>query len=260
MGTPLNSSSAGLYFPEKCRSDIIAMTHMSTNTNFSNPGHPPSAGQDHRKRVKELADAVSTQAQISNRAWFATMVVAAYAILPHVGGNIKLPFGIGEVSRTVFYSVIYPLLIILIIAFSAAHAQQLNAQSLAQRTLDRFGDAETDGIKLRTWFDLWRKPSLNRVAPLVQSMRVELTHLGAKWKKRSRVRGIVMVCYWVLKVIALLVYFVLPGVSLWYAYNKVPFVGTLRWVFAGLGTIASLALLLGVVAEIRYAVGAARNI
>src|SRR4029077_10579797 len=36
--------SVSLYLPEKCRTDILSMICMGTNTNFSSPGHPPTSG------------------------------------------------------------------------------------------------------------------------------------------------------------------------------------------------------------------------
>jgi len=105
------------------------------------------------------------------------ITVEAYALLPHnpdtATSLITLPFGFGEAPPNLFYGVIYLLLIVLMIAFCTAHAQQLMAQELAQRLLNTFsGEAgEVGGMPARNFFDLIRKPSLNRVAPLVQLFR-----------------------------------------------------------------------------------------
>jgi hypothetical protein len=92
------------------------------------------------KRAKTFADAVSTQAQVANRSWFAMMTVALFAVLPREVGPLNtfnLPFGLGAVPVASFYLFVYPLMVILIIAFSSAHAQQITAQNEAQDFLNR---------------------------------------------------------------------------------------------------------------------------
>src|SRR5579872_176477 len=88
--------------------------------------------------AKELASAVSTQAQVANRMWLALITVSLFAVLPHVptkDGYLFLPFGLGEVNAIWFHTVVYSILLILAIAFSSAHAQQMRAQSLAINSL-----------------------------------------------------------------------------------------------------------------------------
>ena len=85
---------------------------------------------DDRGIVKELAAAVSTQAQVSNRIWLALMTVVVVAVLPRVsqvdGGRkgVPLPLGLGDVDPVWFDALSFALLVILTIAFAAAHASK----------------------------------------------------------------------------------------------------------------------------------------
>lgn len=211
------------------------------------------------KRAKDLADAVSAQAQIANRFWFSMTTVALFAVLPRDISNkhtINLPFGLGEVAVSAFYTIIYPLMIILVIAFSSTHAQQLSAQNLAQNTLNRMGhDKEKDGIDFRIWFDMWRKPSLNRVAPLPLA-------LGDAFPTRG-MSHVIRLYYSILKVVALGIYFVFPLWALWYVYvyRLDPNVGPVTTKLFLFGAcLATLTLIQVICSEISYAVRAGSHI
>jgi hypothetical protein len=94
------------------------------------------AKENDLKHAKSLADAASAQAQAANRMWVAMMTIALFAVLPHpAGSTVSLPFGFGSVPVSAFYVVVYPLLVILVIAFSSAHSQQIMAQVKAQHDL-----------------------------------------------------------------------------------------------------------------------------
>src|ERR1700680_2883174 len=98
---------------------------------------------DRRAIVKELADAVSTQAQVTNRSWLGLITVSLFAVLPRVptrDGNVPLPFSLGEVSPVWFHGIVFVILIVMAIAFASAHAQQVRAQKLAQSVVDSFGE------------------------------------------------------------------------------------------------------------------------
>src|SRR4051812_35063790 len=197
---------------------------------------------ERRKLIQELAGAVSTQAQVVNRMWLALMTVVLFGVLPRLpgkNGNVTMPFSLGEVDPAWFYSVVFALLVVLIIAFAAAHAQQVRAQKLAQAAVDSIILTQSipDYVHPREWFDMCRLPSINRVAPLAQSIRGKYQFYTGKQDCPAWLRLISVAYYGLLKAAAMIVYFGLPLWALWWAYLYVspPFVG-LRYAFLFAGS------------------------
>jgi len=171
-----------------------------------------------RDLVKELADAVSTQAEVANRTWLALVTVAIVAVIPHTAdkGNIRLPFGFEDVKESWFHGIVFSLLVVLAIAFASAHAQQVRAQKLAHGIITSLGSilGPMCGVHPRDYFDMLRKPSLIRIASLAQSLRGKHqfrdTTVGLpNWLRKLTVR-----LYWLWKTIGLGIYFVFPLVAL----------------------------------------------
>jgi hypothetical protein len=174
--------------------------------------------------VNELAAAVSTQAQVSNRIWLALMTVVVVAVLPRVspvdGGRkeVSLPLGLGGVDPVWFDALSFALLVILTIAFAAAHAQQTRAQTLAQRRVDSLAgdwDANAKGhpgeIHPRELFDMLRLPSVNRVAPLAQSLRRPYQFYATTDRCPGWLRIMSTTYYGLVKLTSLIVYLGLPA-------------------------------------------------
>jgi hypothetical protein len=209
--------------------------------------------------AKTLADAVSTQAQVANKAWFAMMTVALFAILPReviLSNTVKLPFGLDSVPVSSFYLVVYPLLVILVIAFSSAHAQQITAQNDAQDILNLLAREHGNEIPPRTWFDMWRKPSLNRVGPLPMSLK----HVFPK-RMNHTLRKVVMKLYYaVLKIVALAIYLVFPFYALWHVYSSKLGLGATLNVYLVGALLATVTLFQILFLEIRYAWRAGKHI
>jgi len=114
---------------------------------------------NNHKLVKELATAVSTQAQVANRMWLALMTVALFAVLPHVptkSGNLSLPFSLGEVNAMWFHRVVFAILVVLAVAFASAHAQQIRSQTLAQGSFSASLSRVGGHIHPREFFDMLR--------------------------------------------------------------------------------------------------------
>ncbi len=210
------------------------------------------------ERAKTLADAVSAQAQFANRTWFAMMTVAVFAVLPRdvgAGNTVSLPFSLGSVPISSFYAVVYPLMVILVIAFSSAYAQQITAQVTAQDILDDLAHEPSSHIKPRTWFDMWRSPTLNRIAPLAMSLRQIFPA-----RTSNKVKIIVVRSYYiVLRTVGLSTYFVFPLLALWYIYVFKLGVITRR-VFLFGALLATWALIQVVILDVRYARRAVRHV
>src|SRR5687768_13152758 len=119
--------------------------------------------------VKELAGATSAQSQVANRYWIALSTVAFVAVMPHPqqSGGMSLPLGFGPVEARLFYPAMFGLLVVLMIAFASAHAQQVRVQRLAHRAMDGLGNEllRGTGVHPRDFFDALRLPSVIRLAP-----------------------------------------------------------------------------------------------
>jgi hypothetical protein len=223
--------------------------------------------EDQGKLVSQLAAAVSLQAQVANRMWIAMTSVAVFAILPHskdsvpiAGPSIKvpppntvsLPFGFGDVPESLFYPIIFIFLVVLTIAFASAHAQQVRAQKLAQSRIDSMASWSGE-LHPRDLFDMWRAPSLNRVAPLSQSF------LDAHqfWKDAdlcpARLGKVRSRYYSLLKFVSLSLYFGVPGIALLLAYQKIHVNWWMQALFLFAGLLAGFTLLQVALGDIVYA-------
>lgn len=205
--------------------------------------------------ARELADAVSVQAVVANRAWLVLMTVAVATVAgDDVEGKKQLPFDFGTVPVEYFYPAAFLLLVVLIIYFSAASAQQARADRWAQAFVNQLAESWTQGNDPhpRDVFDMHRRPSINRVASLAQLLRGEYQyHSGTKpcpiWRRRMS-----SVYYALLKAVSLLVYDLAPAVALVYAFARMDARGAILWIFAAGGLVAALTLLQVVVLDIRY--------
>lgn len=213
--------------------------------------------------VKNLAEAVSTQARVANRAWIAMMGVALVALLPRVprnGGDVNLPLGLGVVESDSYAVIAFLMLSILVIAFATAHAQQMRAQTLAQRAIDGL-DATLPagwGVHPRELFDMCRMPSVNRVAPLAQLVRGAY-QFHERHDECPKWRRMLSVAYYVsLKGVASMVFFLVPAAALWRTHHLAVAVGdgplALSIVMATSGLIAATALLHVAIVDTGYVV------
>jgi hypothetical protein len=214
-----------------------------------------------------MAGAVSAQAQVANRSWLALTTVALYALIPHTGneaGKIALPFALGEVAPIWFHGLVFSMLSVLAIVFASAHTQQVRAQKLAQNVIDSLGDSLGGAVSClihpREYFDIWRTPSLIRVAPLAQALQGKYqffftSHGLPLWRHRSTVTY-----YRLLKFVSLIVYFLLPILALWRAYSNASIYGVPRWL-TGIGSLlAAAALILALSWDFIYGVNISRQL
>lgn len=187
------------------------------------------------------------------------MTVALFAVLPRMAestNSVTLPFGLGSVPAPSFYLVVFPLMVILTIAFSSAHAQQLTAQIDAQDMLSRLEHEYSGEVAARKWFDMWRKPSLNRVGPLPISLKYVFPKKMNPWLRKIAVR----LYYAVFKTVALSIYFGFPLYALWHVYRSKLGLGVaLNLYFVG-ASLASLTLVQILYLEIQYAWRAGKHI
>jgi hypothetical protein len=228
-------------------------------------GSPESAHNgDWLGQVKELAAGVSVQTQVANRVWLALMTVALVAELPHgtdKSPDLSLPFGLGNVSSTYFYPVAFFILVVLAVAFAAAHAQVIRAGVQAHRTIDSLRKLHSGGVDPREMFDMARTPSLNRVAPLAQLAIDQVSSItGQRWW----VRGLGVLYYLLLKILSVLVYYGLPVLAVTMAYTNAFGHGLSDNVFFSFAKVAVCAALLALVhvfvSDIRYSCRVVRRL
>jgi hypothetical protein len=182
-----------------------------------------------RDLVKDLADAVSTQAEVANRTWLALISVAVVALIPR-SKDVTLPFSLGEVPQPWFHGVVFSFLVVLAIAFASAHSQQVRAQKLAQLVIGSLSPilGPVCGIHPRDYFDMQRKASLIHIASLAQSLRGKYqfytTATGLPiWRKK-----ITVFFYGLWKIVGFVIYFLFPIVALWQAHRNFATSGLLQ--------------------------------
>lgn len=203
--------------------------------------------EPYQKILKEFANGVSTQAQVTNRFWLGLVTVALVALLPREStsaAQVTLPFNLGKADAATFSVMVFLFLVVLTIAFSSAYAQQFRAQALTQSFIESIPTKQTDhgGAHLREWFDMFRMPTFNRVAPLAQLARGRFQFYKNARECPGWVRFLTTGYYLVLKLTAMAVYFALPGYALFGAYRKIIIVGWLHWAFVVTGIFAFLTL------------------
>jgi hypothetical protein len=229
----------------------------------------PSSVKDEKERrelVRDLAAAVSTQAQVANRSWLALITVALFALIPptKMDGYFVLPFNIGKAEPIWFHGLVFSMLAVLAIVFSSAHTQQVRAQKLAHKVIDTLGDSLGGSVGClihpRDYFDIWRMPSLVRVAPLSQALKGKYQFFSTSEGIPAWLKHTSRASYGLLKVASLIIYFLLPGFALWRAYRATSVYGVLRW-FTAIGAFfAALALLAAFLWDFIYAVEIRRRL
>lgn len=213
--------------------------------------------EDKTESVKDLADAISIQVKTANRSWYIVMTIALLVLFPPAkvaqsDVGIQLPLQLGTVDAVSFYPVVFAVFSVLIVAFAAAHAQSYRAVKLAQMAIEKHNNELSMGIDRRDLFDMLRIPSVNRVAPLSQLLRGKYQF----WFQANNTpcwRQIVSGFYYiVLKVVAAVVYWALPGYSYWIAYTQAQAHGASLWYANPLLAIGMSSLLVVAISDLQY--------
>jgi hypothetical protein len=209
--------------------------------------------------IEKLAKAVSTQAEVANRIWLGLVTVAIVGLLPKTPsagfpGDVDLPFGLGHVVEASFHLIVFLMIVVFGIAFSAAHAQQIRAQTLAQDFISTLPNHATGtlGMHPRELFDLLRLPSLNRVAPLAQLLRGRSQFYRSRASCPAWLRIVTTLYYIPLKLTSMVVFFGLPAFSLYHSYKLTQVAGYLWWFMIIGGLLAASALFLIRFVELLY--------
>jgi hypothetical protein len=217
--------------------------------------------------IKDLAEAVSTQARVSNRTWLGLLTVAAFALLPRAPNGsqlheLPLPFGFPPVDAGTYYFTLFVLLVVLTIAFSAAQAQTVRAQALAQSFLDSLTSRspEVVGMHPRELFDMLRLPSINRVASLAQSLRGRYQFYREEPNCPGYIRLVSTVYYVLLRLTSLVVYYGLPAAALWQSHAIMQRAGVHLWPVTAVGLLSGITLVEMFVIDVLYSIQVVRII
>jgi len=211
--------------------------------------------------IKEIAEGVSTQSRFSNRLWIALMLFAFVVLLhtaqPQEQNIINLPFQLGSVDTTIFYIVSCPMIAVLLIAFLAAHAQQVRAADLAQRMIDELQKDKNYWPHPRDLYDIMRHPTLIRVAPLPQLARGKYQFYPQSADCPESIKILTILYYVFLKVLGVIVYFILPIVALIFSFLPYVFesnesLNWLKWVVGAFVLAAMIASIQTIFIELRY--------
>jgi hypothetical protein len=212
--------------------------------------------------VKDLAEAVSTQAKQANKLWLVMMAIAFIVLFPPTSGSsatsVELPFKIATVSASDFYPVVFYLFSVLIIAFATAHAQTIRAYKLANIALDNMHDSVWLTIHPRDLFDMSRTSGLNRTAPLAQMLRGGFQFFDKSATCPSWLRILTGLYYLILKLASSLVFWVLPSIAYYLAWTKVDFLGFPRFVSLLTAVIAGSAMAIVSISDIVWILSTAR--
>lgn len=153
--------------------------------------------------ISDLTEGYSTQAKTTNGFWLTLVISSIIAILGHPDdkGLVELPFTLGKVVQSDFYSISICLISVIIIAFSAAMAQLIRTRVLIQRVVD---NQEPEGqlifgTHLLDYFDSLAIPSYTRVASISQYLQGEKQFHGSK-KPNKFIRITSTILYILLKI------------------------------------------------------------
>jgi hypothetical protein len=206
-------------------------------------------------RIKDLAAATTVQTEVANRAWTTLMTVAVLAVLPRPQvAEIALPLGLGTVPPVSFHLAMFSMLAVLIIAFSAAHAQQVRAQRLAMNALAALGNESISESKIhpRDYFDMLRSPSLTRVAPLAQLFQGVDAFYGSSRRPPSWRRRISVPYYVALKIVSWVVYFGFPTAALWLSFVRMQPAAPWWWPLCIVGVVSTMPLVHVLLVDVSY--------
>jgi hypothetical protein len=162
--------------------------------------------------VKHLADGFSNQSRQANRFWLASVVAAAVVVFPkHSGGNVVLPFSLGEVPNSIYGPIGFGILFVLFMAYCQAYAQAHNAANFAHNYINGLKRSDTQ-VDARRFFDFLVISSFARASPLAEVLKSSSQKIPAR---------ITIIFYVILKILAHTIILGLPLSALLFAYCRI---------------------------------------
>lgn len=220
--------------------------------------------------IKELTTGYSSQTRTSNKYWLLLILASILSFVKYSKPteDLSLPFSLGHVSQTDYYTFLLLMICITTIAYASAWLQQLRSRNLIQQLIDKTPESELyiHEVHIQDYFDATSSQTFNRVAPIVQVLRrrdffcLNETYIG---KKNRLLRAII---YGTLKLLAISIIYIIPLLAL---YKNVVFFSKntvlnpweiptfIYWIMITITSSVFLALLYS---EIKYACNSIRKI
>lgn len=208
-----------------------------------------SRDNDPTKTARDLAEGFSAQSRHSNKVWLALIAASILAVFPDVdsAGNIKLPFALGSVDADTYKVVGLLILAVLLIGYCQTYAAAHVAARFARGEIAKTS-SKKEREQAQKIFELHLTPTLSRVAPLVELVRLQW--LAAPY-------------YVLLKALAVIVILGIPSAALFVVFVQLSRSSTVaNWLYLlalAAILITCLAVLQMLVVEVRHTARAAER-
>jgi hypothetical protein len=180
---------------------------------------------------------------------------------------IELPFTLGKVNSSDFYSIMIILICTLSIAFASAMIQAIRARKLIQTIIDGIDEKDkySDKVHIQDLVDCTLKPTFNRVAPIAQYLLGKNQFFSDR-KPSKKIKLLSTFFYSILKVTTFIFIYFIPVAAVyksWKALNLDKIGSTIGIPAFLLVTLIILSIIVTVIlfyGDIKYFFGVIRKI
>jgi hypothetical protein len=220
-------------------------------------------------KINRLIDALSRQANFTNKIWLILAFVSVISIMPidntsnkcsntdNLQYKMALPFDLGCVDKKDYYPFTLLLLSILIIGYGSAHIQAFRTRQLIQNYIDNKADDALSEKEIKNIVDCSVDSTFNRVGPIAQVILGKHQFKNPDTIPKNR-KYISASFYTILKVATFIIIYLIPMIGLYKS-----FIGTLSildngtlwlptsifWIFS---LLALIVILFTLYADFRY--------
>ena len=164
--------------------------------------------------ISKLSEGYSTQAKTTNKFWLVLIIASIIALVGRLDDKqlIELPFTLGKVQPTDFYTITIILISVVTIVFSAAMTQTMRTRLLIQKAIDDLPESELyiGKIHVQDYFDSMVSPTYLRVAPISQFMLGKNQFFGTG-KQNKLIRSLATILYILLKSTTFVFLYIMPA-------------------------------------------------
>jgi hypothetical protein len=221
--------------------------------------------------LMKLCDGYSIQSRTANRFWLVMIVASIISLTgqPNDDNLISLPFTLGTVNISDFYSISIIIISVTSIAYSSAQIQGLRARDLIRiviKDFDKDSKWLSKNMHVKDFVDCSLNPTFNRVAPISQFLQGKVQFLNKTEPQNKLLKTTGAVLYFIMKIISLLFIFVIPVYSIkrcWEelstspATNSIDIPNSILFTIMGLATFSLVILIYG---ELKYSIRAFKRI
>jgi hypothetical protein len=211
--------------------------------------------------VEKLAVGYSTQTKRANQFWLVLIIASTITLTGHIDREnfVQLPFTLGSVIPSDFYSICLVMISALLVAFTSAMIQALRSRMLIEKCINKMVESEKfmGEIHIKDYLDSIVTPTFSRVAPIPQFILGKNQFLGeGPQNKLSKTLGICL--YFLLKIATFTFTYFIPFIAInvcWKYLVKNPKSGVVvmpDWLIIGILLIASICTIIIFIGEIKY--------